>query len=95
MDMICTYKDTFRLRDEIGTCPNIEVEIDNADKSPFFIRPYCVKEEMKRLCCSGIWYLAVAYIIAIICIYYYTAAYNTPETQNYDCVSYSIRSNPK
>ena len=40
-------------------------------------------------------YLAVAYIIAIICIYYYTAAYNTPETQNYDCVSYDIRRNPK
>ena len=40
-------------------------------------------------------YLAVAYIVAIICMYYYTAAYNTPETQNYDCVSYDIRSNPK
>ena len=26
------YKDTFSLRDEIGTCPNIEVEIDVADK---------------------------------------------------------------
>ena len=40
-------------------------------------------------------YLAVAYIVAIICIYYYTAAYNTPETHNYDCVSYDVRSNPK
>ena len=27
--------DAFSLRDEIGTCPNIEVEIDVTDKSPF------------------------------------------------------------
>ena len=52
----------FSLRDEIGMCPNIEVEIDVTDKSPFFIRPYHVKEEdkkildeeMKRLHCLGI-----------------------------------------
>ena len=42
-------KDTFSLRDEIGTCPNIEVEIDVMDKSPFFNRPYHVKEEDKAL----------------------------------------------
>ena len=36
-------------RDEIGTCPNIEVEIDEMDKSPFSIRPYHVKEEDKAL----------------------------------------------
>ena len=29
------YRDAFILRDEIGTCPNIEVEIDVSDKSPF------------------------------------------------------------
>ena len=48
--------------DEIGTCPNIEVEIEVTDKSPFFIRPYHVREEdkavidkeMKRLCYMGI-----------------------------------------
>ena len=47
MDMLYKYKDTFSLRDEKGTCPNIEVEIDITDKSPFFIRPYHVKEEDK------------------------------------------------
>ena len=47
MDMVYKYKDAFSLRDEIGTCPNIEVEIDVKDKSPFFIRPYHVKEEDK------------------------------------------------
>ena len=56
------YKDAFTLRDEIGTCPNIEVEIDVTDKSPFFIRPYHVREEdkafidkeIKWLCYMGI-----------------------------------------
>ena len=38
MDMLYKYKDTFSLRDEIGTCPNIEVEIDVTDKSPFFLK---------------------------------------------------------
>ena len=40
MDMLYKYKGAFGLRDEIGTCPNIEVGIDVMDKSPFFIRPY-------------------------------------------------------
>ena len=47
MDMLYKYKEALSLRDEIGTCPNIEVEIDVMDKSPFFIRPYHVKEEDK------------------------------------------------
>ena len=34
-NLIYEYKDAFSLRDEIGTCPNIEVEIDVTDKSPF------------------------------------------------------------
>ena len=58
MDMIFKYKEAFSLRDEIGTCLNIEVDIDVTDKSPFFIRPYHLREEdkaikdkeMKRLC---------------------------------------------
>ena len=48
MDMLYKYKEAFSLRDEIGTCPNIEVEINIMDKSPFFIRPYHVKEEDKN-----------------------------------------------
>ena len=48
MDRQYKYKEAFSLRDEIGTCPNIEVEIDVTDKSPFFIRPYHVKEEDKN-----------------------------------------------
>ena len=62
MDMLFKYREACSLRDEIGTCPNIEVEIDITDKSPFFIRPYHVREEdkaiidkeMKRLYYMGI-----------------------------------------
>ena len=49
MDMSYKYKNAFSLRDEIGTCPNIEIVIDVTDKSPFFIRPYHVKEEGKSI----------------------------------------------
>ena len=33
MDMLFKYKEAFSLRDEIGTCPNIEGEIEVTDKS--------------------------------------------------------------
>ena len=46
-ELIYKYKDAFSLREEIGTCPNIEVEIDVTDKTPFFIRPFHMKEEDK------------------------------------------------
>ena len=60
--LIYKYKDVFSFRDEIGTCPNIEVEIEVTDRSPFFIRPFHAREEdkaildkeMKRLCYLGI-----------------------------------------
>ena len=49
MDMICKYKGAFSLWNEIGICPNIEVEIDITHKSAFFISPHHVKEEDKTL----------------------------------------------
>ena len=49
MDMLCMYKGTFRLRDGIGTCPNMQVEIHVTDKSTFKIRPYQVKEDDKAI----------------------------------------------
>ena len=48
-DMIYEYKDAFHLRDEIGTCPNIEIDIDVMDRMPFLIRPYQLREEDKRI----------------------------------------------
>ena len=61
-DLLYKYKDAFSLRDEIGLCPNIKIEINVTDKSPFFIRPFHANEEdkvildkeMKRLCYLGI-----------------------------------------
>ena len=55
-DLLYQYKDAFSLRDKIGLCPNIEIEIDVTDKSPFFIRPFHANEdkEMKQLCYLGI-----------------------------------------
>ena len=48
-NMIYKYREAFSLRDKIGTCPNIEIDIDVTDKTPFFIRPYHVREEDKRI----------------------------------------------
>ena len=49
MDMLYKYKNEFSLRGDISTCLSIAVEIDVTDKSPFFIRPYHVKEEDKNI----------------------------------------------
>ena len=61
MEILYEYKHVFSLRDEIRTCPNIEVNIEVTDNSPFFIRPYHEEEdravldkEMRRLCYLGI-----------------------------------------
>ena len=57
-ELMYKYQNAFSLRDEIGTCPNMEIEINVTDKTPFFIRPFHMREEdkdildkeMKRLC---------------------------------------------
>ena len=57
MDMLYKYKETFSLRDEIGTCPNIEIDIEVTDKSPYHLREedkVVMDKEMKRLCYKGI-----------------------------------------
>ena len=40
MDIIKEHKQAFSLRDEIGKCPNIKINIDVIDDSSFFIRPF-------------------------------------------------------
>ena len=47
--LIYKYKDAFSLRDEIGTCPNIEVKVEVTDRNPFFIRPFHAREEDKAI----------------------------------------------
>ena len=46
-DLLYKYKDSFSLRDEIGLCPKIKIEINVTHKSPFFIRPFHANEEDK------------------------------------------------
>ena len=43
------YKSAFSLRDEIGTCPHLEIELELTDKTPFFIRPFPIKETDKAI----------------------------------------------
>ena len=43
------FTDVFSLRDEIGTCPFIEVHLKLKDKTPFFVRPYPKREEQKKV----------------------------------------------
>ena len=43
------FTDIFRLRDEIGTCPFIEVHLKLKDKTPFFVRPYPMREKQKKV----------------------------------------------
>ena len=47
--MLYKYQESFYLRGEIGTCHNMEVEINVTDRSPFFTWPYHIKEEDKTL----------------------------------------------
>ena len=43
------FTDVFSLRDEIGTCPFIEVHLKLKDKTPFFVRLYPMREEQKKV----------------------------------------------
>ena len=49
MDLIVAYKKAFSLRDEIGKCPDIKVNIEVNDPSTFFVRPFPIAEEDKPL----------------------------------------------
>ena len=43
------FHDIFSLRDEIGTCPFIEVHLKLKNETSFFVRPYPMKEEQKKI----------------------------------------------
>ena len=43
------FHDAFSLRDEIGTCPFIEVHLKSKDETPFFVRPYPMREKQKKV----------------------------------------------
>ena len=49
IQILIEYRDAFSLRDEIGTCPHMEVELELTDTTPFFIRPFPIAEAEKVL----------------------------------------------
>ena len=49
MRMINRYKRAFSLCDEIRECPNIQLNIDIIDDSPFFVRPFPIVEKDKPI----------------------------------------------
>ena len=49
LEKIEQFTDVFSLRDEIGTCPFIEVHLKLKDETPFFVRPYLMREEQKKV----------------------------------------------
>ena len=49
MDLIINNKKAFSIRDEIGKCPDIKVNIEVNDPSTFCVRPFPIAEEDKSL----------------------------------------------
>ena len=49
LEKVEQFMDIFSLRDEIGTCPFIEVHLKLKDETPFFVRPYPMREEQKKV----------------------------------------------
>ena len=49
LDKVEQFTDVFSLRDEIGTCPFVEVHLKLKDETPFFVRPYPMREEQKKV----------------------------------------------
>ena len=47
MKIIKDHKQAFSLREKIGKCPDIKIDIDVIDDSPFFVRPFPIHEEDK------------------------------------------------
>ena len=49
LEKVGQFTDVFSLRDEIGTCPFIEVHLKLKDETPFFVRSYPMREEQKKV----------------------------------------------
>ena len=47
--MLYKYKEAFNLRDEIGSFPSIEVEINVTDKSPFLLDHIMLERRIRKL----------------------------------------------
>ena len=49
LEKVGQFTDVFSLRNEIGTCPFIEVHLKLKDETLFFVRPYPMREEQKKV----------------------------------------------
>ena len=49
LEKVGQFTDVFSLRDEIGTCSFIEVHLKLKDEIPFFVRPYPMRKEQKKV----------------------------------------------
>ena len=49
LQVLITNKKVFSLREDIGLCPKLRVKLEIKDKTPFFIRPFPIKEEYKEI----------------------------------------------
>ena len=74
-----------KMKTLVTTLQTAQVSTSFRQGSPSFGMKGEKETHTLMLPCSCIYY----------CIYYYATAYNTPDTQNYDCISYDIRSNPE
>ena len=55
--VLCKHNKAFSLRDEIGECPYMEVELELNDTKPFFIKPYPIREDkavIDKEMCKGV-----------------------------------------
>ena len=43
------FHDVFSLRDKIGTCPFKEVHLKLKNETPFFVQPYPMRKEQKKV----------------------------------------------
>ena len=49
MTKLDNFHDVFSLRNEMGTCPFIEVHLKLKDETPFFVRLYPLREGQKKV----------------------------------------------
>ena len=49
LEKVEQFTDVFSLRDEIVICPFIEVHLKLKDETPFFVRPYLMRGEQKKV----------------------------------------------
>ena len=47
--ILLKYREAFSLRDEIGLCPNMEVNLETKDETLFFIRPFPIRKKKRLL----------------------------------------------